>query len=248
MTAKDFVLNGKKTIVVGESKFWTKAVVDALASAGADIAIIAKKSPKLDETVELARKAGRKVSVYSTDISNPQQIQKSIQQAIAELGKIDVLVNATDITFFAPFLEMKDADWQKAMDYNLNSVVSSCRAVGKQMLAQKKGRIINIISCLAERGIVNGTAYCTSMGAVLELSRALALEWAEKGITVNAIGTGWFAGSDKEIDESILRYLPLKRYGKPEEIGPLVVYLASDATDFVSGQFLFVDGAIMAHP
>lgn len=248
MTAKDFSLNGKKAIVVGENKFWTGAVVSALANAGADVAIVSKKSPKVDQLVEAVCKGGRKVVAFPIDVTNASQMKDAVQKTIKEFGKIDILVNASDVRLFAPFLEMKDADWQKALEYNLNSVVYSCREVGKQMLKQGKGRIINIISCLAERGIANGTSYCTTMGSVLELSRALALEWAEKGITVNAVGTGWFTDSGKDVDEAMLKYLPLKRYGKPEEIGPLVVYLASDATNFVSGQFLFVDGAVMAHP
>lgn len=248
MTAKAFSLNGKKAIVVGENQLWTSPLVSALAGAGADVAIVSKKSPKVDALVQAVCKGGRKVISIPIDVTNTAQMKDAVQKTIKEFGKIDILVNASDVRFFEPFLEMKDADWQKAMEYNLNSVVYSCREVGKQMLKQGKGRIINVISCLAERGITNGTSYCTTNGAVLELSRALALEWAEKGITVNAVGTGWFAESEKDVDEAMLKYLPLKRYGKPEEVGPLVVYLASDATDFVSGQFLFVDGAVMAHP
>jgi NAD(P)-dependent dehydrogenase (short-subunit alcohol dehydrogenase family) len=118
------------------------------------------------------------------------------------------------------------------------------------MLKQQKGRIINIASGLAERGLANTTAYCAAMGGVLQLTRALALEWARQGITVNAIGAGWMAETERTgawQEEQLLRYLPEKRYGHPKEIGSLLVYLASDATDFVSGQFMYVDGAIMAH-
>jgi NAD(P)-dependent dehydrogenase (short-subunit alcohol dehydrogenase family) len=133
------------------------------------------------------------------------------------------------------------------MDHNFNSVMNFCRAAGRQMLVQKKGRIINIVSGLAERGIANGTAYCVSMGAVLQLTKALALEWALTGVTVNAIGTGWFTEDGSAADDAIARYIPVKRYGKPYEVGSLVVYLASDVTDFTTGQFMFVDGGLMAH-
>jgi len=117
-------------------------------------------------------------------------------------------------------------------------------------LKQKKGRIINVISCLSERGIINGAAYCAAMGGVLQLTRALDVEWARDGITINAVGTAWFSETEKtgESDEDrLLRYLPLKRYGHPSEIGSLVVYLASDTTDFYTGQILYADGAAMAH-
>lgn len=248
MTAKDFNLKGKIALVAGDSKFWAKPLVAALASAGADIAIAAKSSPKLTEAVDAARGLKRKATAYPTDITNSRQVQKTVQQAVADFGKIDILVNTTDIQFFQPFTEITDVDWQKVLDYNLNSTMHFCQAAGKQMLTQKKGRIINVISCLAERGIINGAAYCASMGGVLELTRALALEWADKGITVNAIGTGWFATPDKQpLEENQLRYLPLKRYGKPEEISSLVVYLASDTTNFVTGHIMYADGALMSH-
>jgi NAD(P)-dependent dehydrogenase (short-subunit alcohol dehydrogenase family) len=133
------------------------------------------------------------------------------------------------------------------MDYNFKSALNFCRTAGKQMLKQKNGRIINIVSGLAERGIVNGSAYCVAMGGVLQMTRALALEWALKGITVNAIGTGWFTESGRQMDETLTRYIPVKRYGQPEEVGSLTVYLASDVTEFTTGQFMYVDGGLMAH-
>jgi NAD(P)-dependent dehydrogenase (short-subunit alcohol dehydrogenase family) len=248
MTAKDFSLKGKVALVAGDSKFWTKSVVTALAKAGADVAVAAKGSSKLTLAVDAARGVKRKAIAYPTDITNSKQVQKTVQQAIADFGKIDILVNTSDIQYFQPFTEMTNSDWQKVMDHNLTSTMNFCRATGKQMLSQKKGRIINVISCLAERGIINGAAYCASMGGVLELTRALALEWADKGITVNAIGTGWFATPDKQpLEENQLRYLPLKRYGVPEEIGSLVVYLASDTTNFVTGHVMYADGALMSH-
>jgi NAD(P)-dependent dehydrogenase (short-subunit alcohol dehydrogenase family) len=247
MTAKAFLLKDKVALVGGDNKFWTRPVVAALAGAGADIAIVAKASSKLTESVEAVRKAGRKAIAIPTDVTNSIQVQKAVNQVIAEYGRIDVLVNTGDTPFFQPFLEIKVTEWEKVMDYNFNSVLNFCRAAGKQMLVQKKGRIINIISGLAERGIANGAAYCVSMGSVLQLTKALAQEWALQGVTVNAIGTGWFTETGKPVDETLARYIPEKRYGKPEEIGSLVVYLASDVTEFTTGQFMFVDGGLMAH-
>ena len=247
MTAKAFALNGKIALVAGESKFWTKPVVAALARAGADIAIAAKSTPKLTEAVEAARKAGRKAIAIPTDVSNGPQVKRAVEQVISEYGRLDILVNAADIQMFEPFLEITNADWQRTMDYNFNSVANFIRVAGRQMLVQTKGRIINIVSGLAERGMANGSAYCVSMGAVLQLTKTLALEWALAGITVNAIGTGWYTETGKAADETLARYIPAKRYGKPEELGSLVVYLASDITEFTAGQFMFVDGGLMAH-
>jgi NAD(P)-dependent dehydrogenase (short-subunit alcohol dehydrogenase family) len=247
MTARIFNLKNKIAIVAGDSKLWTKPVVAALTGAGADVAIIGKNSPRLTEAVDAARKIGRKATGIPVDIASSTQVKKAVEQVIGEYGRIDILVNATDVSFFQPFLEIKVTEWEKVMDYNFNSVLNFCRATGKQMLVQKKGRIINIISGLAERGISNGTAYCVSMGSVLQLTKALAQEWALQGVTVNALGTGWFTEPGKPVDETLARYIPEKRYGKPEEIGSLVVYLASDVTEFTTGQFMFVDGGLMAH-
>jgi len=247
MTAKVFMLKDKIAIVAGESKIWTKPIVGALTAAGADVAILAKQSTKLTQAVDVARRNGRKAIAIPTDVTNPAQVQKNVNQVIGEYGRIDILVNAADIQFFQPFMDIKDTDWQKSMDYNLNSVVNFCRAAGKQMLVQKKGRIINVVSTLAERGINNGSVYCIAESGVLQLTRVLALEWALAGVTVNAIGTGWFEEGNKPADELISKYIPAKRYGKPEEIGGLVVYLAADATEFTTGQLMYVDGGLMSH-
>lgn len=247
MTAKAFLLKNKVALVAGDSKLWTRPVAAALAGAGADIAIAAKGTPLLTEAVEAVRKTGRKALALPIDVAKAAQVQKAVLQVIEEYGRLDILVNAGDIHFFQPFMKIKNAEWGKVMDYNFKSALNFCRAAGKPMLKQKNGRIINIVSGLAERGIVNGSAYCVSMGGVLQLTRALALEWARKGITVNAIGTGWFIEPGKPMDESLVRYIPVKRLGRPEEIGSLVVYLASEVTEFTTGQFMFVDGGLMAH-
>ena len=247
MTAKAFQIKDKVALVAGDSQLWTKPVAAALAGAGADIAIAAKSSPILTEAVEAVRKTGRKAIAIATDVTKATQVRKAVHQVIAEYGRIDILVNAGDIHFFQPFVEIKSAEWDKVMDYNFKSALNFCRVIGKHMLERKNGRIVNIVSGLAERGMANGSAYCVAMGGVLQLTRALALEWALQGITVNAIGTGWFIEPGQPIDETLARYIPEKRYGKPEEIGSLAVYLASDVTEFTTGQVMYVDGGLMAH-
>jgi len=250
MVAKAFKLDGKTALVAGDSPFWSKYVATALAEAGADVAVAARNSKKLTEAVEKVRGLGRKTVAIPTDTAKSSQVNKMVEQVVAEFGKIDILVNAADLQFAKPFLDISENEWQRCLDGNLTSVVLCCQAVGKHMLQQKKGRIINVISCLAERGMENGAAYCAAMGGVLQLTRTLDIEWARHGITINAVGAGWFTETEKTgapQEELLLKYLPMKRYGHPEELGSLVVYLASDATDFFSGQFLHVDGAVMSH-
>jgi len=250
MVSAEFGLNGKSALVAGDSRFWSKYVSVALAEAGADIAVAGKDSKKLDEAVTEVQRLGKKAVAITTDTTQSTQVQKMVEQAVAGLGKIDILVNAADLEYAKPFVDITEKEWNRVMASNLTSVFLTCQAVGKHMLKQEKGRIINIISCLAERGMINGAAYCASMGGVLEITRTLALEWGRNGIRVNAIGAGWPSETETtgaEGEEKLLRYLPLKRYGHPGEIGSMVIYLASDASDYVSGQFMYVDGGIMAH-
>jgi len=251
MVSEQFSLQGKTALVAGDGRFWVKYAAAALAQAGADVAVAGRSSNKLEAAVGEVRPLGRKAVAIPTDLTQSAQVQKMVAQSIAELGKIDILVNASDLVLAKPFLEITEDDWRRIMEGNVGSAFLCCQAVGRHMLERKQGRIINITSCLAERGLSNGTAYCAASGSVAQLSRALALEWAREGITVNAIGAGWVVETEKTgaaQEDYLLRYLPLKRYGHPSEIGSMVVYLASDTTDWLTGQFLYVDGALMAHP
>jgi len=250
MVAKDFNLGGKIALVAGDSKYWSKYAGAALAEAGADVAITARNTKRLEETAEEVRRQGQKILAISTDTTDAAQVQKMVDQVVTEFGRIDILVKANELLLAKPFLETTEAEWRRVLDTNLNSAFNCCQAVGRQMLKQERGRIINLISCLAERGVENFSAYCAAMGGVLQLTRALNIEWARHGITVNAIGTGWMSETDQTgapQEELLLKYIPLKRYGHPGEVGSLLVYLASDTTDFLTGQFLYVDGAAMSH-
>jgi gluconate 5-dehydrogenase len=250
VVANAFKLNGKVALVAGDSPFWSKYVAKALAEAGADVSIAGKDTKKVKAAVEVVESLGRKAAGFTVDMAKSSELDKMMTGVIAGFGKIDILVNATDLQFAKPFVDMTEEEWRKIMEVDMNSVFLSCKSVAKHMLAKKNGRIINIISCLSERGLSNCSAYCSAMGGVLQLTRALSLEWVKEGITVNAVGTGWFAETEKTgmpDEEQLLKYLPLKRYGNPDEIGSLLAYLASDAAAFYTGQLVYVDGGVMSH-
>ena len=154
MVSEQFNLAGKRALVAGDGRFWIKYAAAALAEAGADVAVAARNSKKMEEAAGEVRRLGRKAVTIPTDVTKSSQVEKMVEQAITELGKIDILVNASDLVLTKPFLEITEGEWQRVMEANLTSVFLCCQAVGKHMLEQKKGRIINITSCLAERGLL----------------------------------------------------------------------------------------------
>ena len=251
MVAEEFSLQGKIAIVGGDGRAWGQHVSLALADAGADVVIAAPKKRSIEETVERARGLGRRAMAIPTDVTNAAEIQKMVEQAIAGFGKIDILVNGTDLQLARPLLEVSEREWRRVIETNLTSVFLCSQAVGKHMMEQKKGTIINIASGLALRGVANCAAYCASMGGVLQFTKALALEWAPANIRVNSIGPGWFSEDEVDTEEAqkdpLVRFIPMRRRGRPDDIGSLVVYLASDASQYVTGQTFVVDGGAIAH-
>jgi NAD(P)-dependent dehydrogenase (short-subunit alcohol dehydrogenase family) len=245
MVVSDFILKGKKALIAGDSKYWSKYVAAALAQAGADVAIAGENKKKLAAAAQEAKKQGVKTLTILADVTKLTEVIDAFGQITDKFGEIDILVNAADIKFAQPFLETSKSQWDRLFDLNLTAVFNTCQVVGQAMVKRKKGRIINITSCLAERGMANCSAYCSSAGAILQLTRALALEWSREGVTVNAIGAGWMAEPGEPVDEKIARYIPYKRYGQPQEIGSTLTYLASDAASFLTAEFIYVDGAVM---
>ncbi|MBI2831413.1 MAG: SDR family oxidoreductase [Chloroflexi bacterium] len=243
---EDFDLSGRVALVVGAGESWLWALAASLLEAGA--AVMAVKSGKTDTSSikEMAKKSEGKLQV--TDVATLDYITLSrvVEDGISRFGKIDILVNSLNVRFARPVLEVSDVEWERVMAVNLRGLFDACRAAGKHMIEKGYGKIINVTSCLGERGMANSSVYCAAAGGVLQLTRALALEWAKRGITVNAIELGWLLGQSETPDERITRFLPLRRYGTPDDFTPLVVYLASPASDYITGQAYRVDGGVMS--
>jgi 2-deoxy-D-gluconate 3-dehydrogenase len=256
-------LSGKKALVVGAARGVGRAIALALAEAGADLALSTTTTAG-DESVALrkvareVREMGRIAIEQSIDASLGTGAQVMVRQVAKELGRIDVLVNAPDAFVAKPATRISDADWAKVIGGNLSATFFTCRAVGREMLkaeveeGRPRGRIINVASALGERGLPNASAYCAAQAGILNLTRALAQEWARSGITVNAIALGWMEDAPALGDTSpeanqTVRFIPMKRAGRVDEVGPLAVLLASDASAYVTGQVLFVDGGLTVH-
>ncbi len=236
-------------IVTGASRGLGRAIAVALAEAGADVAVAARARPDLEETARLVAATGRRALVVETDVTVYPQVEALVRRTIAELGGLHVLVNNSGIARVSLLAQMSPEDFRASLEVNLVGAFNGCRAAAAHLLAQKSGKIINLSSILAQAGLSGYSAYAASKSGVAGFTRALAVEWARHGIQVNALAPGWFvtdmnaeAFADERTRERLLRDVPLRRTGRLDEIGPLAVYLASAASDFMTGQVLFLDG------
>lgn len=236
-------------MVTGSSRGLGRAIALALAEAGADVALAARSKKDLEDTARLVRQAGRRALVVPTDVARYPEVEALMARAVRELGRLDVVVNNSGVAKVAPLVEMTPEDWRFMVDVNLGGVFNGCRAAAAHLIAQKSGKVINVASVLGQVGLPGYTVYAATKGGVIALTRTLGVEWARHGIQVNAIAPGWFATdmtdpafSDPKISERLTRDVPMRRIGRPEEIGPLAVYLASAASGFMTGQTIFLDG------
>ena len=251
MTVSDaWSLTGKAAIITSYRRGWTPFLASALAEAGADVAVAGSRASDMSEAVDAVREQGRRAMSIDTDLTDAADVARMVDAVAAEFGAVDILVNNARVEYGKPFVDVTEAEWQAVMDFNVKSMFLCCQAAGRQMLAHGGGRIVNIGSGLAVRGLWNSAVASASQGAIRQLTQSLALEWARNNIRVNAIGAVWVT-TERPLEESqrelLVRYIPSRRKGHPADLCGLLVYLASDACDFVTGQMLHVDGGLMAH-
>ncbi len=246
-----FDLTGKVALVTGASSGLGVEFAKALANQGANIALVARREEKLKEVQKEIEELGVTCHYYVCDVMQTEQIKNAVEQVEKDFGRIDILVNNAGLGLFDNAEKTTDEMWRKMIDTNLNGVYFFAREVGKVMLKQKYGRIINIgsiHSTVAMKGLPL-TAYCSTKGGVLMLTKALATEWAKDGITVNAIGPGYFAlgmaeelVADPKFAKIVEFMCPMGRAGMSGELDTTVLYLASDASTYTTGQIITVDG------
>lgn len=248
-----FDLSAKIAMVTGASRGLGQGMAVGLAEAGATIVALSTNENNLLKTKQLVNKAGQECLVLSCNVTNKEQVNSVIMKTISTFGRIDILVNNAGTTHRSAAEEFSDEDWLTVIDTNLNATFRFSREVGKIMIKQSSGKIINIASLLSFQGGIMVPAYAASKGGVMQLTKALANEWAIYNIQVNAIAPGYFATEltedlqdNNERASSINERIPAGRWGNPEDLKGSVVYLASKASDYVNGHILLVDGGWMA--
>jgi 2-deoxy-D-gluconate 3-dehydrogenase len=247
-----FDLSGRCALVTGASRGIGRAIAVAYAEAGADVAVLARDGDRLADVALEVEKAGGRVVVLVADVTDREAVDFAVGAAIERLGHLDVVVNnAGGNRFSTPFVGIRQDGWQKTIAVNLDSTVHVCQAVGPHLLERGSGSVVNVASVAGLAAVPLMSHYGAAKAAVLSLTRSLAVEWAYANVRVNALVPGWvetdlteFARTTPQIGEALIGRVPLGRWATPQEIAGPAVFLASDASSFMTGQELVVDGGL----
>lgn len=250
-----FDLTGKVALVTGATHGLGLAMAEGLASAGATLVINGHSSrEKIDTAVSYLRDKGYSAHGYRFNVCSEDEVEQAIAGIESEVGPIDVLVNNAGIIKRIPILEMELSDWMDVIDTDLTGVFVMTKPVAKRMVARRQGKIINICSMMSELGRDSVSAYAAAKGGLKMLTRNMATEWARHNIQVNGIGPGYFATEQTKpirvdghpFNDFIVSRTPAGKWGDPSDLQGAAIYLAAPASDFVSGQIIYVDGGILA--
>lgn len=248
-----FRLDGKRLFITGGSRGLGREMAFALADAGADVILVGRDLPSLEKTATEIRAFGRRADIIQADVGLPAEAERACRTALDQFGPVDILINNVGGRRIPdPTVDISLEQWQSIIDLNLTSTFLCTKLLGKPMIERKQGRVINIASIsgmVVNRGI-GGRSYETSKAAVIHFTRTAAADWAPHGVTVNAICPGGFMTEpnqrwqrdDPSIIDAFASQIPMGRFGDPQDLGPLAVYLASDASRYMTGATLTIDG------
>jgi 2-deoxy-D-gluconate 3-dehydrogenase len=248
-----FKLNGRVALVTGASRGLGQGMAVALGSAGASVALVARTKASLEETAKLIEKEGSKAYVLQADISKISEAQRVVRETVEHFGQLNIILNSVGTQVRKPAVEVAEAEWDHVIAVNLKSVYFITQAAAKEMIKAKKGKVINITSLTSFIGLSNVSIYGASKGGIAALTRQWAIEWAKHNINVNGIGPGYFKTAltadlfkDEVRSKWVLSRIPLGRTGTAEDLAGLTVFLASNASDYITGQIINVDGGWLA--
>ncbi len=253
MGIEDFSLAGKVALVTGAGRGLGKAIAEGVAEAGADVVAVSRTAEELEITARAVRALGREALAIPADITRVSEIDRLVERTMAEFGRIDVLVNNAGVNITQYAVDVTEEAWDSVLNLNLKATFFLSQRVGRVMIAQHSGKIVNMASQMAVVGLYKRSAYCASKGGVAQLTKVLAIEWAEHGINVNCVAPTFVetamtskALSDPAFHEDVMRRIPLGKLAQPRDVVGAVVYLSSPASDFVTGHTLLVDGGWVA--
>jgi 2-deoxy-D-gluconate 3-dehydrogenase len=253
MTLDVFRLDGKVVLVTGASRGLGAAIAAACGSAGAEVALHSNEHPATATAERICQESGRRTALLTADLADRAAADKLVTDTITAFGRIDILVNNAGIIRRRAAVQHSDDDWDAVIEVNLSNVFRLCRAVGKHLIErQSPGKIINVASLLSFQGGITVPGYAAAKGGLVQLTKALANEWAAQGINVNAIAPGYMQTDntkalreDPQRNRQITERIPAGRWGTPEDVAGAAVFLASKASDYVHGHVLVVDGGWM---
>ncbi|MDI1241921.1 MAG: glucose 1-dehydrogenase [bacterium] len=246
-------LSGRVAVVIGGTSGIGRALAHGLAEAGADVVPSSRREEQVEAAAAEIQTLGRRTVRCTSDVADRNSLQALLDKTVGDLGKVDILINCAGTTKRTPTLELSDDEWNMIMETNLTGTLRGCQVFGRHMIENGYGRIINIASLSTFVSLYEVAAYAASKAAVASLTKSLAIEWAKKGVNVNAIAPGVFrtALNTKLLDETprgqeFLTRTPMGRFGNVEELAGAAVFLASEAASFVTGEVLVVDGGFLA--
>ena len=244
-----FDLTGKTAMVTGSTRGLGEVAATALAKAGADIAVCGRNADDLRRVTNDIQEIGRKADGFFIDVTEKKSVTEAVEQILEYFGKIDILVNNAGVNYRVPILEFPEEEWNRVINTNLKGYFLVAQAVVPQMIRNNYGKVINTSSILGAVGLPNQVAYASSKGGVDQMTKVMAIEWAQQGVRVNAIGPTYFETdlvaqirNDPERFKFINERTPMGRWGYPQELEGIVIFLASPASDFITGQTVYVDG------
>lgn len=244
-----FSLEGRVAVVTGAGRGLGRSMALALAAAGADIVAASRTAAEIESLRDEVRALGRQAEAVTFDATRPEDCDRLAAEAVRCMGRVDILVNNAGVNIRKPVLELAPEEFRSVLTTNLDGYFLCARSIGKYLVAQGSGKVINISSVMGRVALANQAAYASSKGAIEQLTKVLAIEWAPHNVQVNAIGPTYFETDltrplfeDEERHDFIIDRTPMRRWGQPHELAGAAIFLASGASDYVTGHTLMVDG------